>query len=197
MTIIEAIAVFFGLLCVWLVVKQSIWCWPTGLIQVSLYIFIFYDVKLYSDLILHIFYVGMNIYGWYYWLHGGKNQASPPVTRLQGQWQYIWPVTALVGTLIWGYSMSSLTDADVPYGDAFTTVSSLIAQWLMARKKLESWVFWIIVDIVAIGIYWYKSLFLTSGLYAAFLVLSIIGFMTWRKSMQQPKDQTPTDPNAL
>lgn len=197
MTIIEAIAVFFGLLCVWLVVKQSIWCWPTGLIQVSLYIFIFYDVKLYSDLILHIFYVGMNIYGWYYWLHGGKGRASLPVTLLQDHWKYIWPATALIGTLILGYSMSSLTDADVPYGDAFTTASSLIAQWLMARKKLESWIFWIIVDVVAIGIYWYKSLYLTSGLYTAFLLLSIIGLLAWRKSMYQPEDSTDPQANGL
>lgn len=191
MTIIEAIAVIFGLLCVWLVVKQSIWCWPTGLIQVSLYIIIFWQVKLYSDLILHVFYVGMNIYGWYYWLHGGREREQVPVTLLQNHWKFIWPAVAVIGTLIWGYSMSSLTDAAVPYGDAFTTVCSLIAQWLMARKKLESWIFWIIVDIVAIGIYWYKALYLTSGLYAAFLVLSVIGLIAWRRSWQQRDKSEP------
>ncbi len=190
MTIIEAIAVVFGLLCVWLVVKQNIWCWPAGLIQVTLYIFIFYQVKLYSDLILHIFYVGMNIYGWYYWLHGGKDRNQLPVTRLQQHWKYTWPTITIIGTITWGYSMSALTDAAVPYGDAFTTVASVIAQWLMARKKLESWFFWIIVDVVAIGIYWYKDLHLTSGLYTAFLVLSIMGLLSWRKSMLNPATVT-------
>ena len=79
--------------------------------------------------------------------------------------------------------MATYTDASVPYGDAFTTVASLIAQWLMARKRVESWFFWISVDVVAIGIYWYKDLFLTSGLYAAFLVLAIVGLFAWRKSL--------------
>ncbi len=192
MVVLEAIAVVFGLLCVWLVVKQSIWCWPAGLIQVTLYLFIFYEVKLYSDFILHIFYVGMNIYGWYYWLHGGKQRDQLPVTLLQSQWKIIWLSVTVLGTLIWGYSMTSLTDASIPYGDAFTTVASLIAQWLMARKKLESWLFWITVDVVAIGIYWHKELLLTAGLYAAFLVLAVIGLLTWRKSMShQPAISSP------
>ncbi|MGA1133103.1 MAG: nicotinamide riboside transporter PnuC [Prochlorotrichaceae cyanobacterium] len=76
MTGIEVIAVVFGLLCVWLTVRQNIWCWPTGLVQVTLYIVIFYQVKLYSDLILHILYVFLQIYGWYHWLHGGKTRSA-------------------------------------------------------------------------------------------------------------------------
>jgi nicotinamide mononucleotide transporter len=79
--------------------------------------------------------------------------------------------------------MANFTDAAVPYGDAFTTVASLVAQWLMARKRLESWLFWIAVDGVAIGIYWYKSLYLTSGLYAVFLILASLGWLEWRKSL--------------
>jgi nicotinamide mononucleotide transporter len=79
--------------------------------------------------------------------------------------------------------MATFTDASVPYGDAFTTVASLIAQWLMARKRLESWLFWISVDVIAIGIYWYKGLQLTSGLYAVFLVLATVGLFAWRRSL--------------
>lgn len=183
MTIIEGAAVVFGLICVWLTVRQNIWCWPTGLVQVALYIFIFYQVKLYSDLILHLVYVGLQIYGWYHWLHGGKNRAPLPVSTLGSRSRIAWPLLVIAGTSGWGYLMANFTDAAVPYGDAFTTVASLIAQWLMVRKRLESWLFWIAVDVVAIGIYWHKSLYLTSGLYAVFLVLATIGWFEWRKTL--------------
>ena len=195
MTWIEAIAVVFGLLCVWLTVRQNIWCWPTGLVQVLLYIIIFYQVKLYSDLILHVIYVGMQIYGWYHWLHGGKAHRKLRVSRLTSIGRLTWPSVVITGTLMWGYLMASLTNASVPYGDAFTTVASLVAQWLMARKRLESWFFWIAVDIVAIGIYFYKGLLLTSGLYTVFLVLATMGFFAWRKSLRQDKHVIEKDEN--
>lgn len=183
MTWIEAVAVVFGLVCVWLTIRQNVLCWPTGLVQVALYIVIFYRVKLYSDLILHVIYVVMQIYGWYYWLHGGNRSEAPPVSTLTSRDRLVWPAVAVLGTFGWGWLMSTFTDAAVPYGDAFTTAASLAAQWLMARKKLESWLFWIAVDVVAIGIYWNKSLFLTSGLYSVFLVLATMGLFAWRKSM--------------
>ncbi len=183
MTWIETIAVIFGLICVWLTIRQNIWCWPTGLVQVTFYIIIFYRVKLYSDLILHVIYVVMQLYGWHHWLHGGKHRGSLPVSALPFKAKLVWPAVALVATFAWGYLMATFTDASVPYGDAFTTVASLIAQWLMARKRLESWFFWISVDLIAIGIYWYKNLLLTSGLYAVFLILAVMGWITWRRSM--------------
>jgi nicotinamide mononucleotide transporter len=181
---IELIAVVFGLTCVWLTIRQNIWCWPTGLGQVTLYIAIFYHVKLYSDLLLHVIYVVLQIYGWYHWLHGGKDRQALPVSALGIPSRIAWPAAALLGTLGWGYLMAKYTDAAVPYGDAFTTVASLIAQWLMARKRLESWLFWISVDVVAIGIYWYKSLYLTSGLYAVFLILATLGWFVWRNDLR-------------
>lgn len=184
MTWIEVIAVIFGLICVWLTIRQNIWCWPTGLVQVTLYIAIFYHVKLYSDLLLHVIYVVLQIYGWYHWLHGGRGRQALPVSTLGRQAQIGWPAVAVFGTLGWGYLMAKYTDAAVPYGDAFTTVASLIAQWLLARKRLESWLFWISVDVVAIGIYWYKSLYLTSGLYAVFLVFAMLGWATWRNDLR-------------
>jgi nicotinamide mononucleotide transporter len=183
-TAIEAIAVVFGVICVWLTVKQNIWCWPTGLVQVILFIFIFYNAKLYSDLILHVIYVVMQIYGWHHWLRGGKDKASLPVSTMRIPGRLTWGLVCILGTFAWGWLMKSFTDAAVPYADAFTTVTSLVAQWLMARKRLESWWFWIAVDVIAIGIYFYKELYLTTGLYAVFLVLATIGFFAWRKDLR-------------
>jgi nicotinamide mononucleotide transporter len=97
-----------------------------------------------------------------------------------------WLGVIAAGTLLWGYGMASLTDAAVPYGDAFTTVASLVAMWLQARKLLESWGYWIAVDVVAIVIYQSKGLLLTAGLYVAFLVLCIAGLRAWWRDRAAP-----------
>lgn len=183
MTWIEPVAVVFGVACVILTIRQNIWCWPTGLVQVALYIFIFYKVKLYSDLLLHGIYVVLQIYGWYHWLHGGTRREILRVSTLGIRSRIALLAITVLGTAGWGHLMGTLTDASVPYGDAFTTVASLIAQWLMARKHLESWLLWIVVDVVAIGIYWYKELHLTCGLYAVFLMLASLGWFSWKKSI--------------
>lgn len=127
MTLIEAVAAGFGLLCVVLTIRQSIWCWPAGLIQVALYSIIFYQVKLYSDLILHVIYIGMQLYGWYHWLHGGDQRGQLRVTLLSPLGKIAWSAAIAVVTCIWGYSMQTYTDADWAFGDAFTTVASLAA----------------------------------------------------------------------
>ena len=102
-----------------------------------------------------------------------------------------WVVLVACGTASWGYGMAKYTDASFPYGDAFIMVASLVAQWLMARKLLESWGFWIAVDIVAIYVYWQKELHMTSGLYAIFLALAIFGFIAWHKSIRHVAQVTP------
>ena len=138
METIEIIAVVFGLICVWLTVRQNIWCWPTGLVMVSLYIFIFLEAKLYSDMLLQVVYVGLQFYGWHAWLHGGPDRSQLPVSRLAVRDVATWLAVCVAGTLALGGFMSHNTDASFPFPDAFTTTASLIAQWLMGRKKLES-----------------------------------------------------------
>jgi len=179
---IEITATIFGFLCVFFTIRQNILCWPTGLIQVILYIIIFYQVKLYSDLGLHVVYVFLQLYGWYHWLYGGKNKSKLKISTLPIKILIIWILGGFLGTYILGYIMKSYTDAALPYADAFTTVMSLIAQYLLAKKRLESWYFWIAVDIIAIGVYLIKKLYFTSGLYTCFLVMAIIGLIAWRKS---------------
>ncbi len=185
MTLIEIVAVLFGIACVWLIVKENVWCWPTGLVQVSLYVYIFYHAKLYSDFGLHIFYIGMQFYGWYHWLHGGTERSKAPISKLSPFETLGWAAACLVGAAGWGWVMQSYTDASVPYPDAFTTTTSLVAQWLLARKKLENWYFWIAVDVVAIAVYSYKELYLTAGLYAVFLALCLLGVRSWSKTFSE------------
>jgi nicotinamide mononucleotide transporter len=180
---IEATAVLFGLLCVWLTIRQNILCWPTGLVQVVLYIFIFYKALLYSDMLLHGIYVVMQIYGWHHWLHGGQGKTELSVSVMSAPLLVKWFCIGAFGTIIWGYLMANYTQAAAPYADALIAVVSLIAQWLMACKRLESWLFWILVDLVAIAVYLYKSLYLTMGLYAVFLVLATMGYFRWKAAL--------------
>ncbi len=183
MVAVEAAAVFCGLLCVYWTIRQDIRCWPAGLVQVLLFIVIFYRVRLYSDVLLHLIYVGLQVYGWYHWRHGAAGVAPLRVTRLSGIGRVGWGLVAVGGALCWGFFMARATDAAVPYADAFTTVASLVAQWLMARKILESWGFWLAVDVVSVGIYLYKGLMLTAGLYAVFFGMATAGWIAWRRSL--------------
>ena len=180
---IEITATLFGLACVWLTVRQNIWCWPTGLVMVTLYIFIFHEARLYSDMGLQVVYIFMQIYGWWNWLHGGKDHGVLKVTRLAAAEILLWAAVAVMGVSALGYYMDTYTDADFAYPDAVTTVLSLVAQWLMAKKILESWLIWITVDILSVSIYYLKGLYPTAGLYLVFLGLASIGFLTWRKAL--------------
>lgn len=184
MTWVEGIAAVCGLLCVWLTVRQNVLCWPTGLIQVVLYVGVFYQAKLYSDLILHVIYVIMQVYGWYHWLHGGRERTELAVSVLSVPALLAWVLIGIAATVPWGYSMATYTDAAAPYADAFIAAGSLIAQWLMAQKKLESWYFWIAIDIVAVAVYLFKELYITTGLYSVFLVLAILGYFQWKRTLQ-------------
>jgi nicotinamide mononucleotide transporter len=183
MTWIELIATLFGLACVWFYIRQSIWSWPTGLVQVCLYVWIFFQARLYSDFLLQLVYVVLQLYGWYYWLRGsGKQAGEVPVVRLARAAAVAWLGVAVVGTAILGFVMRRYTNAALPYWDAAITVLSLIAQALLARKVLENWPIWVTVDVLAIGVYLAKGLYITTGLYAVFLGMAIAGWIAWQRS---------------
>lgn len=185
MSPIEIVAVALGIATVFLTVRQNMWCWPTGLVQVLLYVEIFYKARLYSDVLLQGVYVVLQIYGWYHWASGKSALRSVlPVTSLNLRQVAGWIVTTVIGALVWGEAMVRFTDAASPRADAFIVVASLCAQYLLAKKKLESWYWWIAVDLVAIAVYWSRDLRLTSGLYAVFLGLCVMGLIEWRKSQR-------------
>jgi nicotinamide mononucleotide transporter len=179
----EWIATISGFICVYLVIKRSIWCFAFGFVQVSIYTWIFYDVKLYSDMILHIFYIGFQIYGWLLWRNSQDSTGRVIVNQGTPREYSLWVIAIVVCTGLLGTLMTQFTDASFPYPDAFTTCASLVAQWLLSHKKLLNWMLWIVVDIVAMAVYWQKGLFPTSALYACFLVMAIIGQWQWYKHL--------------
>ena len=185
LSVLEWTAAIAGLINVFLLTRQTVWSWPFGLISVFLYAFVFYHNRLYSDVLLHIIYVVLNIFGWYKWANKKNALADSDlkVSVLGPVQRSTYAIMIVIGFLIWGYLLKRNTNADFAYTDAFILMASLCAQYLIAIKKLENWIIWIIVDMVAITIYYLKALYVTSGLYAIYLCLCILGFMTWRKSL--------------
>jgi len=181
---IELLALIFGVLSVWFNSREVVWGWPTGIAGTILSGLLFWDVKLYADLILHVFYVVFGFYGWYEWLYGGKQQQALKVTRTPHQLLVGLLLLGVVGLVCFGYFFDKYTDADLPYWDAFTTSFSFVGTYMLARKKLENWLLWIVVDTVAAGIYLYKELYLLSLLYFLYLGLAAYGFMNWRKTLR-------------
>jgi len=180
---IEIIAVCCGLVNVTLVVKRSIWNYPFGIVMVSLYAKIFYEHQLYSDAILQIYFFFFQFYGLYYWLKGKSEDGKVVVNPLSPKKFQIYLAFALIFWVAWSYTMGQLTDASFPYWDGAIAVLSMLAQFLLARKHLENWYLWIVVNILAIGLFTVKDLQPTAALYCVFLVLSIIGLVQWRRSL--------------
>ena len=184
MDFLEIVATVLGFIGVYLVIRQNIWCWPVGIVVVSIFAYIFFKAKLYSDVGLQIFYIIVQGYGWYYWLRGGKPDEGegPKVKRMSlvhGCW-YI--LGGVISTYLLGWTMQTYTDASLPYWDAGTTVFSIIAQWLVTRKILECWVVWFVVDILLTGIYAWKGLYPTMILHAAYIGMAAAGLIAWHKS---------------
>ncbi len=179
----EVLAATFGIISVYLSVRQSIWTWPTGIINVALYIIVFFQAKLYADMGLQMVYVVLSFYGWYQWLYGGRDRTELPVARMSGRLSLGLSILCLILSAFLGTVLSRQTDASLPMLDSTTTVVSLIAQWMMTKKFLESWIVWVGVDVVYVGMFIYKSLYVTTGLYLIFLVLAVKGYIEWKKSL--------------
>lgn len=182
---VEITAVILGLISVYLVTRQNVWCYPLGIISVFIYIFIFFEVKLYADMGLQVFFIVLQAYGWYEWLYGGKDHTALLVTWASRR---IYSITALFvagATALLGYSLHQMTDASLPYVDSFLAVVSMAAQWMMAKKYVENWILWMIVNIGSIGMYGVKGLYVTMILYAVFFGLAILGYAEWKRSIKR------------
>jgi len=144
----------------------------------------FYQVKLYAELITYSVFFVLGIYGWWEWSHGGENRSKLPVSRTPHGVSLVLLIVALVWAPVQGYGFQHYTDAALPYWDSIITVLSLLAQWMLARKYLENWVLWIAVDVLGIAVYWFKGLHLAAALYVVFLVLSTCGLVAWWRGLK-------------
>lgn len=180
-TMIEVVGFLTGALCVYLLVKQNIWNWPIGIINAVMYIVLFYQARLFADMGLQVVYVVLGILGWYWWLRGGKNNTELTVQTTSKKHAAILLLVGVVATYAMHAYLVKIGDS-APFLDALTTVMSLIAQYMLTRKLIENWAIWIAADIIYIGLYASRGLYLTSVLYAVFLSLCIAGAIEWQKS---------------
>jgi nicotinamide mononucleotide transporter len=180
-TWLEAAAFVTGAICVWLVVKENIWNFPLGLLNVTAFAVVFFESGLYADAGLQVVYFILNAMGWYMWLYGGEHRTELHVSRTNPtELLVVGLCTMAIALMLWGL-LRDVPDA-VPAWDATTTSISLAAQWLQNRKRLESWIGWIVVDVIYVPLYIYKSLHLTAVLYVVFLIMATLGYFAWRKT---------------
>ncbi|HEX5418878.1 MAG TPA: nicotinamide riboside transporter PnuC [Gammaproteobacteria bacterium] len=183
MSLTETIGFALGAWCVWLIVKEHIWNWPVGIAQCAFYIIVFWSAGLYADALLQVVYIALGVLGWYWWLHGGSDRSALQVAHVPAIALLPLAAVSAVGTALLAAALAHVTDSTVPFWDALTTVLSLVAQFMLSRKWLENWYVWIAADVVYVGLYLYKGLFLTTALYVGFMALCIAGVLRWRRAL--------------
>lgn len=180
----EIVAVATAIAYLVLAIRQSIWCWPSACISTAIYTVLFLDARLYMESVLNLFYLAMAVYGWTLWARGSRDAGRLPVTT--------WPAGRHVAAILVlsaaaganGWLLTRYTDAAFPYADSLTTWGAFWATYLVARKVLENWWYWLVIDGVSVIIYAMRDLELTSALYFFYLLLIPFGLLSWRRSMR-------------
>lgn len=187
-TWLEAVAVIFGLLSVWYAKKENILVYPTGIISVLIYVYICLKFGLYADMGINAFYFVMSVFGWYKWTRKDQGDHYIPITKNGLKGHLISVFGTIVFFFILRYVLTNFTDSTVPNWDSATTAIFLVGMWLMALKKIENWVFWIIGDLISIPLYFHKGLLLTSFQFTVFLIIAVMGYVEWRKKLIAKSD---------
>ncbi len=183
MSFLEIAGFLFGVAGVWLTIKQHWACFPVGLVNVSISLFLFWQQKLYSDTLQQGVYIVLLVYGWYKWRSLIEKTESRPGLMSSNMKMYLFPAVVMLAFAM-GFIFDTYTDADVPYLDATATSMSFAAQFLIARKKIENWIIWMVVNMLYIGIYSYKGLYLYTALFFIYLILAVIGYRDWKLAMR-------------
>ena len=185
------LGLIFGLLCVIFLIRQNILTWISGIIYVFISFVIFWNARLYGDFLLHIIFLILNVYGWYSWVNGGRSKDEVlKVTTMPVKMTIIILSLSVIGIycfaqlLIYTPQMiDGMVSASLPYWDSTTSVLSVTGMVLTARKKIENWYYWLVVNILATGIYFYKELYFYALLYFIYIGLAIIGYRAWKRSL--------------
>ena len=178
---LEIIGFITGVLGVWLTIRRKILCFPIGIINVLIYAYLFQSekVRLYADALLQIIYLILLVYGWMVWNRSKNEKEEIRTVFILLAKKLV--IIGVLSTIALGVFLSHYTNASLPYLDAILTIISLIAQWMIAKKMIENWLLWIVVNTIYIPLYVYKGLAFTSILYLLFLILAINGWYNWRK----------------
>ncbi len=189
-SITEAVAVVLAIAYLVLAIRQNLSCWYAAFVSSLIYLWIFFDARLYMESALQIFYAAMAIYGWYQWRFGGSEHEGVRIVV----WQPLRHAIVIAGVLtlsaVFGWALSS-TDAVFPYLDSFTTVSAIVTTYMVARKVLENWIYWFVIDSLSVYLYIARELYLTAGLFLLYLGLVVLGFRAWLKDWRAQQASVP------
>lgn len=181
MSPLEIFAVLISLIGVGLTVIRNMWCWLFNFFAFVLYAYLFYEFKLYGETILQFFFMVVNFYGFYYWLKGKQQDHDIRIEPIAPKVAIFQMIIAAVGGLFFGLILKNFTDAAVPMLDSQLAAFSLLATYWTSRKHIATWILWVFVDIIYVGMFIYKDLFLTAALYAAFVLMAAYGWYQWEK----------------
>lgn len=187
----ELTGLITGVLAVLFLIKENILTWPFGIIYVLVSFVVFWEARLYGDFLLHVFFLVLNIYGWYYWVKGKAEKGKEvPVTHSKLKPALITFGATALGIFLFAQFLMALPSIfegvdppALPYWDSTTSILSVTGMWLTTRKKIDNWYYWFAVDIIATGVYFYKGLYFYGVLYLLYIGMAIAGYVAWRKTM--------------
>ena len=186
-TLLEINAVILGFMSVWYSKQNNIWVFPTGMISTSIFVYLLLKWGLLGDMMINGYYFMMSIYGWYIWTRKTDNNQVTPISVTSKQDKRI-GILIFIATLFFVYFIYKIFDkwtSWVAYVDTITTAIFFVGMWLMAKRKIENWIFWIIGDIISIPLYFYKGLTFTSFQYLGFTFIAIAGYFAWKKTLDK------------
>jgi nicotinamide mononucleotide transporter len=180
---LEAAGAFFSVVYLVLAIRENLWCWPAAFLSSALTMVLMFQGRLYAESVLNVYYIAMAVYGWYQWRYGGRRSSSDALPI--GVWPIKTHALAIGGTValsaIVGGLMSKYTNAAFPYLDAFVSIGSVVTTYMVARKILENWLYWLVVDSLSLYLYWQRDLNLYVALFALYLVLVVLGLIRWHR----------------
>ena len=183
--VLEVIAVIFGFLSVWYSKQENILVYPTGIVSTVIFVYLLWQWGLIGDMLINVYYSSMSIYGWYVWTRKVDAVHFIPITRTTRK-ENLWSIVIFLGTALFTFVVYQYFDKWndwTAYVDTFTTGIFFLGMWLMAKKKLENWIYWIIGDIISVPLYLYKGLAITSLQYLLFTIIAFYGYRTWKRSL--------------
>lgn len=179
---IEIAGSILSLIYVYLSIKQKISLWIFGFLCSSLYVVVFWQNKFYADMSLQFYYLAVSVYGWINWEKGTQSpEHELPIRKTSLKEGFILGISALLIYFVYFYILKNFTDSPLPKSDSFTTALSIVATWMLARKMIDNWILWIIIDAVSASLYFYKEMNITAILFVIYTIMAIIGYFKWRK----------------
>jgi nicotinamide mononucleotide transporter len=192
---LEAASVVFGVLYLLLAIRENIWCWAAGLVGVLLSLVLFWEARLYMESLLQVFYAAMSVYGWYEWRHGGQRKDGVPIQVWAWRTHLAAAAAVAVLTAALGAYLRAYTNEAMPFVDSFTTIGALLTTYMVAKKVLENWLYWLVIDSVSAVMYGMRGLYLYAALFVVYLFMVVIGFRAW--SRQWRAEQTRSHATAV